>query len=826
MMLRITLIFSFLFFFFNIHAQIFKSDSSQKTMMLDGLILKQRQRPVLNTNDLDTNDIADIITKAENLYESSHYAEAYKFYQIVNTYIEKQRATTKIRQYEKFYSVYPLIMMAWCEIEQEQEDKAYLLLRKVLVNEPSNIDAYNALGVLFMNKREYDSAIVEFKEAIRINARYEQSYFNLANAYQLKKDFVSARGVLFKLIGISPLNSQYHLFMAYIHEQRKQVQDAEKEYQIVLKLDSLEHENHFYRGSFYFRQKQYAKAIADFRICYNSDTTRAEYLEILTSALIYNSEYDEGVAKLRMCLNKKDVRSSSFKLDVSFVEIRELLNQLSKNDMPDDLRQACTKMIALMFIDARGNAKEIESIASLFRTSEICQRIFFLSLYVGSDHEKFKYQVYRLFAINQNLPNTYLMEATLIEQTNTTAKRIEAINKAISLDSLNPVYYYVKALNLEFDDGNCIQNIQKAIRLDSKFDMAYTLLGKIYEYKTQYDSALYFFQLGMYRTRNKVDGYFLIGNCYLKMKRMDSALVFLTKTIRHKPYAYEPYLSRSQAFLLCDKYDLAHRDIDSAICLNAESKVALRMKSYVYLKEKKFEESLKILASILKNEPKDRDALCRRGDVYMEMKNYLSALENYHNARLIWPYDSYVLRKVASAYLATKDSINARRYFKQALERHSGGLLEDYLLSASIYTEAGYYDEAIKFYGYALKSDDKNITAIGNIGWVNYLKGDYELCLKFSKKAIAYDSTAMFAKYNLALCEFRMGNVQKAKYLYTEYIKQDLGMGHPIPKGAIQDLEKLIEEGKNIEEGRYIIDSIIKEEYKKFCAFYFTPQLE
>ncbi len=64
----------------------------------------------------------------------------------------------------------------------------------------------NNLGVLFVREQDYAKAEEQFKNCIRINPGFDQSYLNLARLYVMQNDKARARDVLQDLLRIQPEN--------------------------------------------------------------------------------------------------------------------------------------------------------------------------------------------------------------------------------------------------------------------------------------------------------------------------------------------------------------------------------------------------------------------------------------------------------------------------------------------------------------------------------------------------------------------------------------------------------------------------------------------
>jgi tetratricopeptide (TPR) repeat protein len=111
----------------------------------------------------------------------------------------------------------------------------------------------------------------------------------------------------------------------------------------------------------------------------------------------------------------------------------------------------------------------------------------------------------------------------------------------------------------------------------------------------------------------------------------------------------------------------------------------------------------------------------------------------------------------------------------------------------------------------ALKIDNKNPSILGNLGWIFYCENEFKKCIRYSNMAIALDSNAYYAMFNIALATLRLGKFEESKNLYKNYF--DLSNKHKIEvhQGAIDDLNNLIKKNIKADEANFIINNIFKE---------------
>ena len=190
----------------------------------------------------------------------------------------------------------------------------------------------------------------------------------------------------------------------------------------------------------------------------------------------------------------------------------------------------------------------------------------------------------------------------------------------------------------------------------------------------------------------------------------------------------------------------------------------------------------------------------------------LEALEDIEKALILNPHDAdyyRVLADVQYQLFGLKDA--ALVNYSTAIALQPNNKFE-YVYRSDFFLGEKMYDEALSDYQKVLIIDSAYSSAWGNSGWIKYLQEDYIACIDFSEKAIAHDSTAFYAMYNLALAELNLGNVQKATDLYTKFREKDLQDDGKVNSGAISDLKDMINSNKKSKEAKRIINEVFKEE--------------
>jgi tetratricopeptide (TPR) repeat protein len=89
-------------------------------------------------------------------------------------------------------------------IKKRDYDKAIADYSEVIRLDAGYAEAYHNRGTAWARKREYDKAIADYNEAIRLDAGYAEAYYNRGLTWYYKKDYGRARADWEKALQIDP----------------------------------------------------------------------------------------------------------------------------------------------------------------------------------------------------------------------------------------------------------------------------------------------------------------------------------------------------------------------------------------------------------------------------------------------------------------------------------------------------------------------------------------------------------------------------------------------------------------------------------------------
>jgi tetratricopeptide (TPR) repeat protein len=83
-------------------------------------------------------------------------------------------------------------------------DSSEYYYRKILKDDPENLDALNGIGIVSLNRQRYDQAANQFDDALRIDPDYEFARYNKALTFYYQKNYRKSLGEAFNLLQRSP----------------------------------------------------------------------------------------------------------------------------------------------------------------------------------------------------------------------------------------------------------------------------------------------------------------------------------------------------------------------------------------------------------------------------------------------------------------------------------------------------------------------------------------------------------------------------------------------------------------------------------------------
>ncbi len=145
----------------------------------------------------------------ENKDRTINHNDAGAYYNLGNTFAQKQEYDRAIENYNKAIAINPKFAEAYTNrgtaySYKKEYDKAIEDFNKAISIDPTLAEVYNGRGYVYNGNKDYDRAIVNFNKAIAINPNYAEAYYNRGISYYYKEEYNRAIEDYSKAIAINP----------------------------------------------------------------------------------------------------------------------------------------------------------------------------------------------------------------------------------------------------------------------------------------------------------------------------------------------------------------------------------------------------------------------------------------------------------------------------------------------------------------------------------------------------------------------------------------------------------------------------------------------
>jgi len=174
-----------------------------------------------------TSDVLTHFNSGVHFYNQKEFSKAVLAYQKV---IELD--PTYVEAYNNLGIIYQLM---------GNVEKAFWAYQKSTEINPKYEKGYNNLGILLLLKGRYDEALAAFEKALAINSNNIESHLNLGTLFKKEGEWEKAIESYHKALAIDPLHRETHYNIALLYEQLEKLDLAISHYQQFIRLSSKSH---------------------------------------------------------------------------------------------------------------------------------------------------------------------------------------------------------------------------------------------------------------------------------------------------------------------------------------------------------------------------------------------------------------------------------------------------------------------------------------------------------------------------------------------------------------------------------------------------------
>ncbi|BAZ08591.1 TPR domain protein [Calothrix sp. NIES-4071] len=391
-------------------------------------------------------------------------------------------------------------------VYKKDYNRAIVDYNQALKLDPNYDYAYYNRGLAYYNKKDYDRAIADYNQALKLDPNYANAYYNRGLAYDYKKDYDRAIADYNQALKLDPKNANAYIGRGLAYYNKKDYDRAIADYNQALKLDPNLALAYYNRGLAYYDKKDYDRAIVDYNQALKLDPNYA------------NAYYNRGLAYD----NKKDY-------DRAIVDY----NQALKLD-PNDVNAYIGRGLA--YYNKKDYDRAIADYNQALKIDPKNANAYYnrgLAYYDKKDYDRAIADYNQALKLDPNYANAYIGRGLAYYNKKDYDRGIADYNQVLKIDPNYANAYYNRGLAYydKKDYDRAIADYNQALKLDPNYANAYYNRGLAYYDKKDYDRAIADYNQALKLDPNYANAYYNRGLVYKNKSSKDKAALDFKKVL-------------------------------------------------------------------------------------------------------------------------------------------------------------------------------------------------------------------------------------------------------------------------------------------------------
>ena len=498
------------------------------------------------------------------------------------------------------------------KIQLKQFEKAIVWLNKAISINPNNHSVFNNLGVCYKELKKYNEALSNFQNAIKIKHDYAEAYNNLAIIYKSLENYKEAIKNYNKAIRLKPDYAEAYNNLGLVLLKLKDFIEAKKYFQQAIKL-----------------KFDYAEAYNNLGITQNSLEETENAKESLAHAIKLRPDYVEAYNYLGTIFLRLEEKSKAKEYFEHAVKLK-----------PDYAEAYNNISCVYLKLDEITKAKESLEYAIKLKPdyTEAYNNLGIAYNELG-EITKAKESLEYAIKLKPDYAEAYNNVASVYLKLNEITKAKKSLRHAIKLKP-----NYAEALSSfgllylnEEEPEKAKEYFQEAIKIKPESGINYLCYGNYYEHIQEHEKAEFFYKKAIKLKEYKAE--FALGNLHLNLGNYEKAEEIYENIIKYNSHNAAIYFNRALNFSNIGKMDFALKNFKSAEELQANI----------------YDEQEKLYAFLY-----SKNKVCN-WDNYQKITNKLIKNLKYRNAKNAVPY----------TFLSISDSLELiNRIIKKKFEKY------------------------------------------------------------------------------------------------------------------------------------------------------------
>ncbi len=162
-----------------------------------------------------------------------------------------------------------------CYVAKGEKDKAVADFNRVIHLDPNSLesrDAYNCMGNVYCEQKDYQKALADYDAAIRLDGKDPHGFYNRGCCYGEMGDIAKSIPDFTEAIRLDPNYTDAYLARGISYSQEGEIDHAIDDYSTVIRLNPKNTMAYSNRGTSYREKHQYARAAADYESAVRLDS--------------------------------------------------------------------------------------------------------------------------------------------------------------------------------------------------------------------------------------------------------------------------------------------------------------------------------------------------------------------------------------------------------------------------------------------------------------------------------------------------------------------------------------------------------------------------
>ncbi|MGQ9705784.1 MAG: tetratricopeptide repeat protein [bacterium] len=684
-----------------------------------------------------------------------------------------------------------LIYDAESAFNEGDYSKALELLTKALQIQPGSQSAWELLGDSYVGQGSFTLANDAYKNAIKkgkatlelykkyadvvsrigtdkekeiVYKEWAKSYpqevephLVLLEIYRAKGDKEGIQIELEALLGAGVENYDYYIELAKIYESKKMIDKAIDKYKLAIDFDPKHIDAHLKLGDILWSKGNLKEALYEFEdvLRYFPELSYGHYGLGMIS--YETGDYTTAMAELQIIIDKS--RENEYKEELGdryFKALSTIAEIYNKMRMYEDVVVISDRAKELGYEDDRlwylagdcllnlGEKKRAEELLKEAVSLNPRNSNAYLDLgriyFDDGDFRSSANSLEMAVKFNDKLFSAYLLLGHSYLKLNNEDLAYSNFMKAeaLSVSAFEPQFEIGKILVLWERYSDALLYLEKAKQNNPKSAEVFFYIGNSYKGIKNLDKAIENYEQATFLDRNHYLAYASLGDIYVMKGDFECALVSYEQSFKIKDDYVPAYIGFAKVNEDLQYYETASSAFSKALDFENDNIVALVGRGRCEYKMEKFDQAEKDLKRAIDLNTNLSEPHFYLGRVYEAKENFNDAIDEYHKAGLLDPYNFDAFYREGFLLLRVKKDREAIQPLEIATKIKPESI-DANLLLAIAYENYDMIDNALKVYKKLAVLEPNNKEHYRNIGEIERLKNAYDNSISAFRKILEID---------------------------------------------------------------------------------------